>query len=1035
MQYRTPFILVLLVLQSGTVRSAIDGGDQPIPRAGAFVGQDLHMAGRAFISYQIMAGWAGVKKGGKGILKGTGKHIMVFREGFSMSIGANQFSSDSAVVWLVPGSTWMAENAVGKGQKFSVGARTGYEAKVYLEGDVSAKKTKGARMMDLSETVVEQGRIMVIQFGVNGEVFVTADKREIADPRGLELYAEAFDAVAAVEPEFTGHKVPGYLLPVRPVPELPAEKPTEKPVKPVSERIEREEPAGVVAEPGVEEPRFRYPIHYSGVGEVAPKVEWDDKAKIGTWIGRLYLWQKQDEEGGLLELQADNAVIFYSGKELDTGQKEAGPGGILASGAIEAVYLSGDVLMTEGRRTIRADEIYYNFEAKKALAVNAVMRTFDVSEGIPIYVRAAELRQVAENKFAADDITLTTSEFYLPQISLSASSVIITDTTTLDEQQGKLSKGSYDAQMHDVRLKMYDKTIFYWPFLRSNLQRSDVPLKSVHVGHDNRWGTLVETRWFLSRLLGLEEPEGTESTLALDYYSERGFGSGIEFDYAKENYFGKILGYVINDEGEDRLGRHSSRRNLEPERELRGRFSWRHRQFLPYDWQLTAEVSYISDEHFLESFYRNEFYVGKQQETLVHMKRIEDNWGLSLLGKVRINDFVDELEELPSAEFHWTGQSFLDDKLTFYSDSQVSRFRQLYAAESIPAGPEQFFTFMSTRNELDMPMMIGKAKVVPFLAGTVAYEDGLGFYSELDGGTAEREDGVWFGESGVRVSSQPYWKVFPDVKSQLWDLNQLRHIIRPYLTAVAYTESDSVIEQRDTLSVGISQRLQTKRGIGDKQRTVDWMRLDMDVTWVSDSGDSSAGPDRFIWNRPFIPLVNRFSPLLNPQDRYDRRSGDIFGPRRNYIGADYTWRLSDTTAVLSDLNFDMQSGVVQQLNVGFSHLRWPDLSYYIGSRYLRRIDNGYGKNGSNVFTFAATYVLDPRYTAIYSAQYDFDYGAALRSDISLIRRYHRMYCGFTYSSDSSLDRQAIVFSVWLQGVPEIAIGPRRYMGLGDSSGY
>jgi hypothetical protein len=175
--------------------------------------------------------------------------------------------------------------------------------------------------------------------------------------------------------------------------------------------------------------------------------------------------------------------------------------------------------------------------------------------------------------------------------------------------------------------------------------------------------------------------------------------------------------------------------------------------------------------------------------------------------------------------------------------------------------------------------------------------------------------------------------------------------------------------------------------------------------------------------------------LLNPQDRYDRRSGNIFGPRRNYIGADYIWRLSDTTAVLSDLNFDMQSGVVQQLNVGFSHLRWPDLNYYIGSRYLKRIDNGLGEIGSNMFTFAATYVLDPRYTAIYSAQYDFDYGAALRSDISLIRRYHRMYYGFTYSSDSSLDRQAIVFSVWLQGVPELAIGPKRYMGLGGSAGY
>ncbi len=53
----------------------------------------------------------------------------------------------------------------------------------------------------------------------------------------------------------------------------------------------------------------------------------------------------------------------------------------------------------------------------------------------------------------------------------------------------------------------------------------------------------------------------------------------------------------------------------------------------------------------------DEFNLDKEQETIVHLKRIEDNWGLAFLGKWRINDFANQLEELPSAEFHWTGQS------------------------------------------------------------------------------------------------------------------------------------------------------------------------------------------------------------------------------------------------------------------------------------------------------------------------------------------------------------------------------------------
>jgi len=178
--------------------------------------------------------------------------------------------------------------------------------------------------------------------------------------------------------------------------------------------------------------------------------------------------------------------------------------------------------------------------------------------------------------------------------------------------------------------------------------------------------------------------------------------------------------------------------------------------------------------------------------------------------------------------------------------------------------------------------------------------------------------------------------------------------------------------------------------------------------------------------------VNTYSQRVPQQDR---RGSSMFGPRRNYFGADYLWRISDTTAVLSDMNYDMQSNVVQQFNIGFSHLRWPNLSYYIGSRYLRRFSNGLGEKGSNAFTFAATYVLDPRYTVVFSQQFDFDYGASIRSDITLLRRYHRMYWGLTYSADESLDRQAILFSVWPQGVPEMAIGPRRYTRVGGPAYY
>lgn len=1038
------FVLVTMVLAAGAVSFAVEGGISR-PQASLFAGQDLHLSGREVVNYQ----------------SDSGEYILVFQGNFSMSVGANQFFSDSSVVWLEEVR-----------EEFLGGIYVDYKVKVYLEGNVSAEKGKGSKTVDLNQTLVEDSESMVVQFDVSGEIFVTADKREVSDPRGSSFYKRAWSAVKPIGPRFV-------VQPEALVPELPREKiwpkrpdrkkafaPTKaeeevvavpplpaEPRKPgLLEKIfaRKKKPAEVEVKPEPKRPRFMYPVNIAPAGEVEPKIERTSTPEgldIRTVIGRFYVWQKQDEHGGLLELEADNAVMFYS----SGGEVEGG---------VKAIYMSGDVVMTEGHRTVRADEMYYDFQYKKAIAVNAVMRNFDVERGIPIYVRAAELRRISENKFAAEDAVLTNSEFYLPQISLSASSVLVTDTTAIDAQEGKVSKSSYDAQLHDIRLKMDKQTLFYWPYMRSNLERPDIPLKSLHIGHDDSFGTSVETRWYLSRMLGLREPEGTDSSFLLDYYSDRGLGSGVEIDYVRDTYYGQLLGYIISDRGEDRLGRMRSRRNIDPEDDLRGRVTWRHRHFLPYNWQFTTGISYISDENFIESYYRGEFYRGKKQETYVHLKRLQDNWALSFLGKERINDFADELEEVPSVEFHLTGQSLFGDKFTLYSDTTVGQWRQKIGkdhsqppilgatppiATNMTSLSKEQFLFVSNRTELDLPVMVGALKVVPYLAGTFGYDDRSGFTRTLVDGSntgSFGEKSVWIGEAGIRVFPQPFWKTYPNVKSRLWDLNKLRHVVRPYFTAVMYEESDDVVEQRDMMNIGVSQRLLTKRGSGESERTVEWMRLDADVVFVNHGGDADSGPDRLIWSRPMTPMRVLSAPEIFNGDLITndgiRATGlhrfENWGPRRDYFSADYTWRISDTSILMSDINFDIQSGVVQQFNIGYSRLCWPNLSYYIGSRYLRRA-SVLDEVGSNAFNFAITYVLDPRYTVIFSQECDFDYGVNVRSDVTLLRRYHRMYYGVTFSVDESLDEQAILFSIWPQGVPELGVGQRKYVDLAGPSGY
>lgn len=783
-------------------------------------------------------------------------------------------------------------------------------------------------------------------------------------------------------------------------------------------------------------------MNLAPAGDTEPNVEWGGlgrEEEIATIIGRFYLWQKQDERGRLLELQADAAVVFYENEKHGDDEALGGVQDVGVKGAIKAIYVCGDVVMTEGLRTIRADEMYYDFVDKRGMAVNAVVRSFDVGRGIPIYLRAAKLRQLAEGRFSAENVVLTTSEFYLPQISIGASSVLVTDTTAIDQQAGLIRDSSYDVQMRDVRLKAGKSTLLYWPFMRADLERPDVPFKSMRVSNGSIWGTSVESRWYLSRLLGLQEPEGTDGTFGLDYFSKRGVGAGIDVDYAQEDRLGHIIGYIIDDRGEDRLGRDDSRRDLKPPDELRGRFGWVHRVFMPYNWQVTMGINYESDENFVESYYRREFNTGPDRETYVHLKRIENNWGLSLLGKGRLNDFADELTEYPTGEYHLTGQSIFNDKLTLYSDTQGGQYRQLIGDHHSTMISDEPFVFATHRTEIDMPMQLSGIKTVPYVAGTLGYDDRSGFNrSRVDGSDSSiaNEDVVGIGETGLRLSSE-FWKVYHGVRSRRWDLDGLRHIVRPELAAAVYGESDTIVKQHDAVYLGLSQRLQTKRGPANDKRTVDWMRLNVGAMWVTDADErtASSAPYRFIWNRPMTPLRMYTAPgILNGDLGTGLRRFETYGPQRNYFSADFSWQISDTTAFLSDAYYDMQEGTVEQLNFGFSRFRWPDLSYYIGSRYLRNVEV-LDEHGSNTLVFAASYVLDPRYTLVFSQQFDFDYGANVQSDITLIRRYHRMFWSLTFGADASLDRQSIVFSIWPQGVPELAVGSRRYIGLTGPGGY
>jgi hypothetical protein len=965
----------------------------------AFSGQDFHASAGSMTRFETP----------------EKRQLLVLEESVKLVFGTYALSAEKAVVWLDTVKTEYRGTYVIR-----------YSATVYLSGDVSVRRDSGVKTTQLSETAVADQDALVARFDVTGRVFTTAATTRQADPRDMKVYKDALTAMqqARVKPSSGAYDTD--LL--------------------ESVSLSRKRPSlaqslfGMATEPNESQVQpYRYPVNISGVGESLPRVEYakgPEGGKVATIIGRFYLWQKTDEKDNLLELQADNAVVFFKSQPEDVNKPATADIKTLSGRSdIEAIYLGGNIVLTEGLRTIRCDEMYYDFFQKSAVAINAEMKTFDPQRGIPIYLRAQKVRQVAENRFSASDITLTTSEFYKPQLSLTASKIIVTDTANIDSQADRLNKNSYQGQIENVRARYYGVPFFAWPKMNVNMERPDVPIKSVHISHDSTWGTSVETRWYLSRLLGLKQPEGTDNTFLLDYFGKRGVGTGVDINYRTDEYFGRLLAYIVDDHGEDNLGSENNRQGIKPDKQVRGRLAFQHRQYLDDDWQLTTELSYLSDRHFLESYNPGEFNNGKEQETLIYAKRLRDNWAYSLLAKWRINDFQNQLEELPSAEYHLTGQSLMDSTFTFYSDNEASSLRQKIDTESALGVPNERFAFGVTRNEIDMPLSAGEWKIVPFAAGTGGYDDRSGFYTPYAAGESlarPERDSIGIGEVGLRAAGE-YWRLYPEVESRLWDLNGLRHIVRPEISATTYQETDDVFDQHDLVRIGLSQILQTKRGPAGSQRTVDWMTLNTEFIIVDDAAAVAGAPTRYVWNNPATPLRTVAVPGVFNSDISSARTIEEYGPARTHMAGDYTWRMTDTTALLSDAYYDTENGQIEQYNLGFTHTRYPDLSYYLGTRYLKNVEV-LDEKGSNSVIWAVTYMLDPRYTVIYAQQYDFDYGTNITSEVTILRKYHRAYCGLTFNVDESLDRRSIMFSIWPEGVKELAFGSRRYTSLSGMSG-
>ena len=927
-----------------------------------------------------------------------GTHVVEILGNFSARMGQYELNSRDAVVWFkhVP-----------------------WQERRYL--DVEIYLREGAEIVQPGGTT-ETGPVLLVTLRTLGKLLLNIDSHVPTNDAEGELFQE-------------GQRARRLLY-----------------VAPAAEAEESEAPIQVA--PSLErlrlaQPKVRKVVSY-GAEQTSHEQHGNQSVVIAT--GNVFVAQGSPAKSGeYLELRADAAVLYLRADQISdampglVGENDQKPGTIESkdldkiptdvapkdeaklSGPqksdrrsleewVSAVYLEGDVVLTRGQRMIRASRLYYDFENDRALILDVVTRALEPSRGLPIYVRAHQVRQLDIKTYTANNAQLTTSEFHTPHVAIGAKEVEFEDITPRDESGDivGVQAGKYRAK--HTTLNLGGRPVSYWPSSSGTFSRDRQAFKSAKMGYNNEFGGTFESRWYLFNLLGLQEPEGFDATLKLDYFTERGPAFGIDVDYEQDDYYGFVRSYFIYDEDEDDFG--GLRGSEEPDTKYRGRWLWRHRQFLPKGWELTLETAYISDDNYLESYERNEFENSKDQENLLYLVKRQDNWQFSSLLNYRVNEFLTQTEHLPETRLSLIGEP-LGDLATFYSDNRLGivrfrpderlRFSKSDSGSLANRGRSGSVVRGDTRQEVQFPLPdLGPVKLTPFLmARGTAWDDS----PANEGGGGEQRILFGYGIHGNVVGT----RVYDNVESELFDLHRLRHVVKFDASAwnahgnfdpMELTQFNSGVEDIDDfggVTLGLRQRLQTKRGGPGRWRTVDWITLDVEAGFFHDAQKGEDTHGDFIFARPEDSISSSF------------------------IAGNFQYRLSDSTVFVYDGVYDVNRGNVGTSNVSLAVEREPRLAYFLGWRYIHDTDN-------SLLAFGANYKLNEKHTIAFRELYDIQEGRNFSTQVIYIRKWPRWYTAVEFDIDRSLEDVGINLSVWPEGAPRLGLGSKRFTGLADSIG-
>ncbi|MFP4069833.1 MAG: LPS assembly protein LptD [Opitutales bacterium] len=511
------------------------------------------------------------------------------------------------------------------------------------------------------------------------------------------------------------------------------------------------------------------------------------------------------------------------------------------------------------------------------------------------------------------------------------------------------------VEMEAATFRIGDIPVFYLPGYRHYVTEAPF-LVDVSGGADSELGGYLQTTTLFPVTPWLRMGAN------LDIYTKRGALAGPAAQYVYHSDTQTIRGALstgyIKDQGDPEEDIFD-----DPINEDRGFAEWRHRHRIGERFSLTAQGTYWSDSEATRDFRDDYFDANRQPDSFAEAVYAGDNYLISAFGRFRPNDFQLIQERLPEVRFDLLPVPVFQTGAYHRASASYARLRENYG-RVVPAFGDHEYDRFDLNYRLQRPLLLQDWLTLTPVAGAR-----VSHYANQESAFAppplpDDEFTQEIYEFGFDLVGR-FHASYPTV-NRTWDINGLRHVLRPVLRYRYYSDPDSEGEiapiereafdlarplldlsdiraidgrtERHLARLGVENLFQT-RAEGYGSRTLAALNFYQDILFEKNTRFDGGEEDRF--NATWVELILDPAPWLKfdlaarfktesltlEELRTRTRlvsgeiweiglSTDLLNKRVDQYRLDFVYRVNERYAVLADLRLDADKGELTEFGLG-----------------------------------------------------------------------------------------------------------------------